>query len=354
MFRRFLCRRSHHSRFLSTSSSPQLRQGPSLDDFINGSVSPSPSTSASSPSPRRKVREKKPPWLRSRMPSGEHYHRLKDTVRSLGLSTVCEEAQCPNIGECWSGGENHTATATIMLMGDTCTRGCRFCAVKTSRTPGPLDPNEPRKVSEAILKWGLDYVVLTSVDRDDIEDGGASHIAETVRLLKNGETPILVEVLTPDFSGKLNDVSTVALSGLEVFAHNIETVESQTRFVRDYRANYHQSLRVLEGAKAAKPSLITKTSIMLGVGETDDEIRQTMRDLRSVGVEVLTFGQYLRPSKRHMKVREYVTPENFDRWKVEGEDLGFVYVASGPLVRSSYKAGEFYLKTILNKRKAEC
>lgn len=239
-----------------------------------------------------------------------------------------------------------------MIMGDTCTRGCSFCSVKTSRTPAPLDPNEPENVSKAISDWGLDYVVLTSVDRDELEDQGANHFAKTVSLLKHRSPHILIECLTPDFRGNKELVKIVATSGLDVFAHNIETVERLQKRVRDYRANYRQSLDVLKYAKECKPSLITKTSIMLGLGEEESDIRQTLVDLRSAGVDVVTFGQYLRPTRRHMSVRRFVTPEEFDKWQVEAQALGFKYVASGPLVRSSYRAGELFLKGELEKRSA--
>lgn len=292
----------------------------------------------------------KPSWLKVRAP-GDHaaekeYQRLRSSLRNLGLSTVCEEARCPNIGECWGGG-----TATIMLMGDTCTRACRFCNIKTSRAPPPLDPEEPRKVGVAVAAWGLKYVVLTSVDRDDVADGGASHIASTVSELKKRDSRLLVETLTPDFAGVLEHVDLVAKSGLDVYAHNVETVNRLQSVVRDRRAGYAQSLSVLERAKTVQPDVITKTSIMLGVGESEQEIRQTMRDCRDVGVEVITLGQYLRPSKRHMKVEQWVKPEEFDAWKEEGERMGFAYVASGALVRSSYRAGEFFLEAMIRKRR---
>lgn len=277
---------------------------------------------------------------------------MKDTVRQLGLATVCEEARCPNIGECW-GGKKGQSTATIMLMGDTCTRACRFCAVKTSRTPPPLDTKEPKNVADAVIKWGLDYVVFTVVARDDLHDHGASHIAETVRHIKAADPAPLVEVLTSDFSGNLAAAREVALSGVEVFAHNIETVEALQHVVRDRRTSYKQSLDILAEARRVRPDVITKTSIMLGCGEKPEEIRQTMRDLRAIDVNVVTFGQYLRPSERHMKVHEYVTPEAFAMWKKEAEELGFLYVASGPMVRSSYRAGEYFIKNVLEKRKAE-
>lgn len=295
---------------------------------------------------------RKPKWLKAEAPTSENYIKLRDTVKDLGLATVCQEARCPNIGECW-GGKKGTATATIMLMGDTCTRGCRFCSIKTSKAPPPLDEQEPQKVAEAVLKWGLDYVVLTSVDRDDLEDGGSKHIASCVQYLKAGATPPLVEVLTPDFCGNKGDIERVAASGLDVFAHNIETVEALQSRVRDHRAGYRQSLGVLEYVKELFPDKITKTSIMLGCGETPAQITQTLTDLRESGVDVVTFGQYLRPTPKHMKVYEYVTPEAFESWRVIAEDMGFLYVASGPMVRSSYKAGEYFLSRHLNKLKAQ-
>lgn len=293
----------------------------------------------------------KPRWLKVR-PAGDHdqkreYERLRSSLHPLNLSTVCEEARCPNIGECWGGG-----TATIMLMGDTCTRACRFCNIKTSRAPPPLDVDEPHKVAHAVAQWGLKYVVFTSVDRDDIRDGGSSHIAATVRELKAQSPDLLVEVLAPDFRGNEDHVDTVVLSGLDVFAHNVETVERLQSVVRDRRAGYAQSLRVLERSRELRPHVVTKTSLMLGVGESESEIRQTMQDCLDVGVEVITLGQYLRPSKRHLKVEQWVTPEEFDAWRVEGEKMGFAYVASGPLVRSSYRAGEIFLESLIRKRQS--
>ncbi|KAG0713161.1 Lipoyl synthase 2, mitochondrial [Chionoecetes opilio] len=237
------------------------------------------------------------------------------------------------------------------LMGDTCTRGCRFCSVKTARKPPPLDPSEPVNTATAIAKWGLDYVVLTSVDRDDIPDGGSSHFAETVKELKRQNSSILVECLVPDFGGNKECVAAIANSGLDVFAHNIETVEFLTPRVRDPRARYRQSLKVLEDAKVATPDLVTKTSIMLGLGETDEQVLQTMKDLRSAGVDCLTLGQYMQPTKRHLRVSEYVTPAKYQEWQETGERLGFAYTASGPLVRSSYRAGELFLKSLLQERK---
>lgn len=237
-----------------------------------------------------------------------------------------------------------------MLMGDTCTRGCRFCSVKTSKAPPPLDPHEPEHTAEALSRWGLGYVVLTSVDRDDLLDGGARHFAETISKIKYKKPSMLVEALTGDFAGNLDMVSVVARSGLDVYAHNIETTEELTPFVRDRRAKYKQSLTVLDAAKKAKPSLITKTSIMLGLGETEAQLWRALKDLRDVGVDVVTFGQYMRPTKKHMKVEEYVTPAVFETWRQRALDLGFLYCASGPLVRSSYKAGEAFIENVLKKR----
>ncbi|VDK43898.1 unnamed protein product [Anisakis simplex] len=280
-----------------------------------------------------------PPWLKRNVTSVENgnYFKLKKQIKGLKLSTVCEEARCPNIGECWAGSRNAPATATIMLMGDTCTRGCRFCSVKTARNPPPLDADEPLKTAEAIAEWGVSYVVFTSVDRDDIPDGGASHIAETVRRVKEASPKILVECLVPDFGGSLESVETVVQSGLDVYAHNMETVKRLTPWVRDPRATYEQSLKALEHAKKTRPDVVTKTSIMLGLGERDDEVIETMRDLRSIGVEALTFGQYMQPTKRHLLVKEWITPAKFDEWKEKGDSFGFLYTASGPLVRSSLR-----------------
>ena len=290
--------------------------------------------------------EKKPEWLRVRPPAGENYAHLKGLLRSLDLHTVCEEAHCPNVWECWGGG-----TATIMLMGDTCTRGCRFCAVKSGNPHGILDIGEPQKVAIALAELDLSYVVLTSVDRDDLPDGGASHFARTIREIKARRPEMIVEALIPDFQGDPDSVSTVVGSGVDVLDHNVETVERLQARVRDPRANYRQSLKVLAGAKATRPGLFTKSSIMLGLGETKEEVSTTMRDLRTVGVDILTIGQYLRPSTWHLPVDEYVPPEQFDRYREIGESLGFLYVASGPLVRSSYRAGEYFLERVIRDRR---
>src|SRR3989454_294503 len=290
--------------------------------------------------------ERKPEWLRVRPPSGENYAHLKSLFRSLDLHTVCEEAHCPNVWECWGGG-----TATIMLMGDTCTRGCRFCAVTSGNPHGVLDLDEPRKVAIALSELDLAYVVLTSVDRDDLPDGGASHFARTVREIKARRPEMIVEALIPDFQGDLDAVRTVVEAGVDVLDHNVETVERLQSTVRDRRANYRQSLRVLEAAKGMRAGLFTKSSIMLGLGETEDEVVQTMRDLRGAGVDILTLGQYLRPSSWHLRVDAYVPPETFDHLREFGEEMGFLYVASGPLVRSSYRAGEFFMEGGIRERR---
>lgn len=292
---------------------------------------------------------KKPEWLRQRAPQGPKFEEVKDSLFRLKLNTVCEEAQCPNIGECWNGGGDGIATATIMLLGDTCTRGCRFCAVKTSRNPAPLDPMEPENTAKAIVSWGVDYIVLTSVDRDDIPDGGSGHFAQTVKVMKKLKPEIMVECLTSDFRGDLSAVETLVYSGLDVFAHNIETVKRLQRIVRDPRAGYEQSLSVLQHAKHSKKGMITKSSIMLGLGESDDELKEAMADLRAIGVDILTLGQYLQPTPLHLTVKEYVTPAKFAFWKEYGESIGFRYVASGPLVRSSYRAGELFVKTMVRE-----
>lgn len=326
----------------------ELNKGPSFDDFVSGKAKDmleDPLETA-----RKDPNAKLPSWLKVPIPKGKSFHNVKKDVRELKLATVCEEAKCPNIGECW-GGKKSEATATIMLLGDTCTRGCRFCSVKTNRKPAAPDPMEPENTAEAISRWGLGYVVLTTVDRDDLVDGGARHLAETVQKIKQKAPQILVEVLGGDFRGDLSMVEILADSGLDVYAHNLETVEALTPHIRDRRATYRQSLAILERAKQTNSSLITKTSLMLGFGETDDQVLQTLRDLREIGCDVVTFGQYMRPTKRHMKVVEYIKPEKFDYWRDTALDMGFLYVASGPLVRSSYKAGEAFIENVLKKRK---
>ncbi|KAK4041976.1 hypothetical protein C8A01DRAFT_33966 [Parachaetomium inaequale] len=337
----------------------------SFTDFLPSSGAPlppseayAPRTATVGPEGRKRTITRLPDWLKTPIPSAgsnPNFAKIKADLRGLGLHTVCEEARCPNIGECWGGGNKAAATATIMLMGDTCTRGCRFCSVKTSRAPPPLDPHEPENTAEALARWGLGYVVLTSVDRDDLADGGARHFAETIRRIKAKKPTMLVEALTGDFGGDLEMVKVVAESGLDVYAHNVETVEGLTPYVRDRRATFRQSLKVLGHVKEVKgkEGIITKTSIMLGLGETEEELWETLRELRKVDVDVVTFGQYMRPTKRHLKVERYVTPEEFELWRQRAIDMGFLYCASGPLVRSSYKAGEAFIENVLRKRAGE-
>ena len=292
--------------------------------------------------------ERKPEWLRVRPPAGENYAHLKSLLRSLDLHTVCEEARCPNVGECWGGG-----TATIMLLGDVCTRGCRFCAVRSGNPHGVVDPDEPRKVAVAIADLSLTYVVLTSVDRDDLPDGGAAHFASTIREIKQRNPEILVEALIPDFQGDMEAVRCVVDAGPDVIDHNLETVRRLQTVARDRRAGYDQSLAVLRAAKAMRPGIYTKSSIMLGLGETEGEVLEALRDLRAVDVNILTLGQYLRPSAWHLPVQEFVSPDRFDAYREIAERMGFLYVASGPLVRSSYRAGEFFLESVVGRRGSE-
>lgn len=331
-----------------------LKNGPTLSDFVSAPFSSQEDsplrTAVVGPPGRRKEFTRLPTWLQTPIPNNANYKKIKADLRGLNLHTVCEEARCPNISDCWGGSDKSAATATIMLMGDTCTRGCRFCSVKTSRAPPPLDPHEPEHTAEALSRWGLGYVVLTSVDRDDLADGGAAHFAETIRKIKLKAPGMLVEALTGDYAGDLQMVEMVAGSGLDVYAHNVETVEELTPMVRDRRAGFLQSLRVLKKAKETKEGLITKTSIMLGLGETEEQLWETLRALRKVDVDVVTFGQYMQPTKRHMKVHEYVTPVVFEKWRRRALEMGFLYCASGPLVRSSYKAGEAFIENVLKKR----
>ncbi|KAM4673336.1 lipoyl synthase, mitochondrial isoform 7-T7 [Amazona ochrocephala] len=274
-----MCNQYTTSGSLTEEKKELLQSGPDLQDFVSGDLSDKSAWAEYKGNLKRQKGERLrlPPWLKTEIPMGKNYNKLKNTLRSLNLHTVCEEARCPNIGECWGGGEYATATATIMLMGDTCTRGCRFCSVKTAKNPPPLDPEEPYNTAKAIAEWGLDYVVLTSVDRDDMPDGGAEHFAKTVSHLKERNSKILVECLTPDFRGDLQAVEKVVLSGLDVYAHNVETVPALQRKVRDPRANFEQSVRVLKHAKEVQPRVITKTSIMLGLGETDEQVYSTMK-----------------------------------------------------------------------------
>lgn len=293
-------------------------------------------------------RPAKPEWLRVKVPQGERFSWIKGRARGLNLHTVCEEARCPNIGECWNGG-----TATFMLMGDTCTRGCRFCSVKTLRTPGPLDAQEPAHIAGTIREMGLDYVVLTTVNRDDLPDQGSAHIAETIVQTQRANPELLIEVLIPDFQGDADCLDAILRARPAVIAHNVETVERLTPAVRDPRAAYAQSLAVLRRLRGRAAELAipikTKSSLMLGLGETAAELTQAMGDLRAQDVDFLTLGQYLQPDAKKLPVVEYIPPERFRALEAEGLALGFAYVAAGPLVRSSYRAAEYFIRQQVRK-----
>ena len=276
---------------------------------------------------------RKPDWLRLNHSFTPKFKEVKSIVKENHLNTVCEEAMCPNINECWSHG-----TATFMLLGDVCTRACKFCAVDTGNPRGRLDKKEPYKVAQSIKKMSLKYAVLTSVNRDDLADGGAKHYSNTIEAIKYACPKVMVEALTPDFEGKNKSISILLSSSLDVFAQNVETVERLTARVRDPRAGYQQTLNVLEKAKKLSPEVLTKTSLMLGLGETTKEIQSTMVDAYSVGVEILTLGQYLRPTLNHLPVERYIPPEEFLHYKNMAKEIGFKEVASGPMVRSSYRA----------------
>lgn len=291
------------------------------------------------------MRSAKPPWLKVKMPGGERYQKIRARARQLKLHTVCEEARCPNVGECWGSG-----TATFMVMGGTCTRGCRFCAVDTAKRPAPLDPAEPANVAQAIAEMELDYVVITSVDRDDLPDEGAGHFAACIQAIREAAPGTMVEVLIPDFNGRRPLIEQVVAARPEVIAHNIEVTEALSPSVRDPRCGYQQSLDVLATIKALDPERMSKSSIMVGLGEPEADVVQTMRDLRAVGCDFLTVGQYLRPTPKHLEVQQFVHPEQFARYERIGMELGFKYVASGPLVRSSYKAGEFFIRQVIEQR----
>lgn len=276
---------------------------------------------------------KKPDWLRAKVPGGGKFNAVRENVRENRLATVCEESKCPNIGECWTAG-----TATIMVMGAVCTRACRFCSVDTGNPNGWLDEQEPKNTARSVELMDLKYVVITSVDRDDLEDGGAAHYAACVKAIKALRPQTGVEALTPDFDGRKELIELVVDSGLEVFAQNVETVRRLTHPVRDPRAGYEQTIEVLRHAKQHRPDVLTKTSLMLGLGETEAEIVQTMDDLRDASVDILTMGQYLRPTRNHLEVERYVTPDEFNHYRELGLARGFLEVVSGPLVRSSYRA----------------
>ncbi|MBP6919115.1 MAG: lipoyl synthase [Legionellaceae bacterium] len=279
----------------------------------------------------------KPAWLRISNQVTPAYLAVKEQVEAHKLATVCQEAKCPNLAECWSHG-----TATIMLMGKVCTRACRFCAVDTGNPQGWLDLEEPNNAAKTVALMNLDYVVLTSVNRDDLPDGGAAHYAAAISAIRERSPNTKIEALTPDFQGVTTSIETLLDSGLDVFAQNVETVERLTHPVRDNRASYHQTLQVLAYAKQYRPNVLTKTSLMLGLGETWDELLQTMDELRQCQVDILTFGQYMQPTKHHLPVQRYLPPEEFTALREIGLEKGFFEVAAGPLVRSSYRADRIF------------
>ena len=289
----------------------------------------------------------KPKWLKAKIASGRTYQYVKSIVEGNNLSTVCEESHCPNIGECWNNG-----TATIMIMGSVCTRACRFCAVDTGNPKGFLDHDEPKKSANAVKLMGLDYVVITSVDRDDLSDGGASHYAQCIKEIKKLNPLTAVEALTPDFNANYEDIKKVATAGLDVFAQNLETVHRLTRKVRDPRAGYEKTLNVLSAVKKISPTLLTKSSLMLGLGETKKEIISTMRDLKRYQVDIVTIGQYLAPTINHLPVERFVHPNEFQFYRDEGLKMGFMEVVSGPLIRSSYRADKVFNKNNVGLRDA--
>ena len=289
-----------------------------------------------------KQKLQKPDWIKVNFVQGKNYKKVREASKALNLNTVCQEANCPNIYECWDGG-----TATFMLLGDICTRGCRFCHVKSGNPKGVVDVFEPENTANAVKELELEYVVLTSVDRDDLSDGGSVHFAETVNQIYKKNKNILIEVLIPDFSGNLGNLSIVAKAKPTVIAHNIETTRTLTPLVRDARASYDRSLKVLRNVKELDSNIYTKSSIMLGFGEKYSEVIEAMRDLRRAEVDILTIGQYLQPSDFHISIKQYVHPDEFIKLKDVAEDMGFKYVVSGPLVRSSYKAGEYFVKNLV-------
>jgi len=316
---------------------------PSLEPRVVGL----PDVPSGTPTRRKDGSIPKPSWLKVPLPGGEGYARLKTLTQELGLHTVCQEARCPNIGECWKG--DH-ATMTLMVLGDECTRRCRFCAVKTVDRAAPPDADEPEKVGTAVAAMNLGYVVITSVDRDDLADGGSGHYAECIRSIRAKAPRTVVETLIPDYRG--SDLATLMAARPDVLAHNVEVVDRLQRKIRDPRCSFARSLETLSGAKQHDPDVFTKSSLMLGLGEEHDEVVDALARLRAAGVDFLTLGQYLRPTQKHAPVREYVTPERFDELERLGRAMGFQYVAAGPLVRSSYKAGEFFAARLVRERRA--
>ena len=289
--------------------------------------------------------KQKPAWLKIRPPTTEHFSELKQLVQKSSIATVCQESHCPNISECWS-----QKTLTFMIMGDTCTRACKFCNIKTKFPAQKLNPDEPTTLAKALQKLKINYAVITTVARDDLPDQGASHFAKCIQEIKKYNPNLIIEILAQDFKGNLQHVETLAKTQPHVYAHNIETVKRLQHPTRDPRANYEQSLKVLQHVKTLYPNMITKSSIMVGLGETEEEVIQTMKDLLTQGVEILTLGQYLQPNKRLLQVKEYVRPEQFKKYEKIGLSLGFKAVSSGPFVRSSYKAHETYITKLLREK----
>jgi len=288
---------------------------------------------------------RKPDWLKVKIPTGQNFQRIKQHREQGQLATVCEEANCPNMGDCWKSG-----TATFMLMGDTCTRACRFCGVDTAKHPSPLDRLEPSKLANVVKDLKLNYVVLTTVDRDDLLDQGSEHIKECVIVIHKENPDITIELLIPDFQGKETLIANVVSSGAQVIGHNLECTRSVTRKVRDPRASYEQSLAVLRTLKRIDPKLYTKSSIMLGFGESETEVLECMQNIKDAGTDFLTLGQYLQPHKGKLKVAEYIHPDQFQWYEERGLEMGFKYVASGPLVRSSYKAAEHFIQSLVKNQ----
>lgn len=285
----------------------------------------------------------KPAWMKIRPPIKANYEDIQKTLAQHNLNTVCAEAHCPNISECWSEG-----TATFMILGDTCTRACRFCMVKSGNPHQKIDPKEPENLVKAVAIMKLKYVVITCVTRDDLQDGGAEHYANCISALKKAHPKLIIELLISDLNGNTQALQTILNARPDVLGHNLETVERLQSEVRDPRANYQKSLKILKESKRMAPKIYTKTSLMLGLGETEEEIIQTMKDARAIGTDIITFGQYLRPSPFHYPIKEYVTPEKFNYYEKLAKKQGFLYCASGPLVRSSYRAGEHFMKNIIN------
>jgi lipoic acid synthetase len=292
--------------------------------------------------------KKKPQWLKTKLPTKAEFKTIKKMLNKQNLHTVCEEAFCPNHAECWESG-----TATFLLMGSYCTRSCKFCDVETRNPHQYLDPDEPMKLAQTVKELGLKYVVLTSVTRDDLQDGGANHLSQCILEIRKTNPSVLIEALIPDFQGNLTALRQIVESKPEVLGHNIETTESLTSIVRDKRASFKRSIKVLEDIKEFDTQILTKSSLMLGLGESNEDILAALHELRKVKVDIVTLGQYLQPSRRHLPVIEYIEPNKFEYWKNIALKLGFLYVASGPLVRSSYRAGELYIRHYLDKNENE-